>query len=44
VGGKIAELDQPVYFKDGLTSEWKSENVLSWERGFVYISTDDERL
>jgi hypothetical protein len=31
-------------FKDVLTSEWKSGNVLCWGRGFVYISTVDEIL
>lgn len=35
---------KPVYFKDVLTSEWKSGNVLHQGRGFVYIFTGDERL
>jgi hypothetical protein len=38
------ELDQLVCFKDVLTPDWKSENVLHWGRGFAYIPTGDERL
>ena len=43
---KIAELNQPVYFKDVQTSEWKMGNVLSWGlgRAYVYISTVKEKL
>lgn len=37
---KTTALDQPVYFKDVLTPEWKSETCNS----FVYVSTGDERL
>ena len=42
--GKPAELNQPIYFKDLLTSEWKAENVLNWERGVVFVSTGKEKL
>lgn len=34
---KTAELNQPVYFKDALPSEWKTENVLHWWRGYACI-------
>jgi hypothetical protein len=41
---KKMKLDHPVYFKDALTSEWKSGNALHWRRGFVYMSTSDKGL
>ena len=41
---KTAELSQPVYFRDVLTSEWKSGNVLHWGRGYIFISTGNEKL
>ena len=41
---KISELNQPVYFKDVLTSEWKLRDVGQWERGFVLISSGEEKL
>lgn len=41
---KKMKLDHPVYFKDALTSEWKSGNALYWRRGFVYMSTCDKGL
>ncbi|CAO2640481.1 Gag-Pro-Pol polyprotein [Lemmus lemmus] len=40
---KSAELNQPVYFKDVLTSQWKPD-VLRWGRGFALISTGEEKL
>ena len=40
---KTFKLNQLVYFKDVLTSEWKSENVLHWGRGFIRISTGEEK-
>ena len=42
--GKTAELNQSVYFKDMLTSEWKPGYVLCWKRGFVFASTGEEKL
>ncbi|EGV97888.1 HERV-K_7p22.1 provirus ancestral Pol protein [Cricetulus griseus] len=41
---KTAELNQPVYFKDVLTSVWKPGHVLSWGRGFAFVSTGEEKL
>ena len=41
---KSAELNQPLYFKDVLTSEWKPERVLHWGRGFTFVSTGEEKL
>ena len=35
---KSAELDQPLYFKDVLTSEWKPGDMLHYERGFDFLS------
>lgn len=34
--GKTAELNQPVHFKDTLTSEWKLEYMLYWGRSFAF--------
>ena len=31
-------------FKDVLTSEWKSGNVLCWGRGFIFVLTREEKL
>lgn len=36
------ELNQPVYFKDMLTSEWNLGFVLHWGRGFAFVSTGKE--
>ena len=36
------ELNQPVYFKDVLTSEWKPEYVLHWGKGFPFISIEEK--
>ena len=41
---KTSELNQPVYFKDVLTSQWKPGDVLRWGRGFVLVSTGEEKL
>ncbi|MGE9714896.1 DDE-type integrase/transposase/recombinase [Escherichia coli] len=41
---KTAELNQPVYFKDVLTSTWKPGHVLRWGRGFALVSTGEEKL
>ena len=41
---KTAELNQPIYFKDVLTSEWKPGYVLHWGRGFAFISAGEEKL
>lgn len=42
--GKTTELNQPVYIKDILTSEWNMVNVLCWKRGYAFISTGKEKL
>ncbi|ERE85983.1 Integrase, retroviral containing protein [Cricetulus griseus] len=41
---KTAELNQPVYFKDVLTSVWKLGHVIRWGRGFALVSTGEEKL
>ncbi|ERE82837.1 putative Pol polyprotein [Cricetulus griseus] len=41
---KTAEVNQPVYFKDVLTSVWKPGHVLRWGRGFAFVSTGEENL
>ena len=41
---KSAELNQPVYIKDVLTSQWKPGDVLRWRRGFSLVSTGEEKL
>ena len=41
---KTSELNQLVYFKDILTSQWKPGEVLYWRRGFVLVSTGEEKL
>ena len=41
---KTTELNQPVYFKDVLTSEWKSGDALHWESGVVLVSTRVDKL
>ena len=41
---ETAELNQPRYFRDVLTSEWKLENVLHWGRGYAFVSTGNEKL
>ena len=38
------ELNQLIYFKDVLTSEWKPGHVLCWRRGFAFVSTGEEKL
>ena len=39
-----SELNEPVYFKDVLTSQWKPGDGLCWRSGFVIISTEEEKL
>jgi hypothetical protein len=41
---RIIELNQPVYIKNILTTEWKMGNVLCWGRGYAYVSTGKEKL
>ena len=41
---KSAELNQPVYIKDVLTSQWKPGDVLRWGRGFALVSTGEEKF
>lgn len=33
-----------IYFKDILISSWRAETMLSWEKGFAYIHTGEEKL
>ena len=40
---KPFELNQPIYYKDVLTSEWKPSKVLHWRHEFVHISTGNEK-
>ena len=41
---RTSELNQPVYFKDVLTSEWKPGDVLHWIKDFALVSTGEEKL
>ena len=41
---KPMELNQPIYLKDVLTSEWKPGYVLRWGRGFTFVSAGEKRL
>ena len=41
---KSVELNQLVYIKDVLTSQWKPGDVLRWGRGFALVSTGEEKL
>ena len=41
---KTSELNQLVYFKDVLTSQWRPGDVLRWGRGFALVSTGEEKL
>ena len=41
---RTIELNQPVYIKDILTSEWRMGNVLRCGRGYAYVSTGKEKL
>jgi hypothetical protein len=41
---RTVELNQPVYTKHILTSEWKMGIVLHWGRGYAYVSTGKENL
>ena len=41
---KSSELNQLVYFKDVLTSQWKPGDVLHWGRHFALVSTEEEKL
>ena len=40
----VAGLIQPLYFVNILTSKLKSKDMLLWRRGFVFISSENERL
>ena len=33
-----------MYFKDVLTSQWKSGDVLYWGRGYALVSIGEEKL
>ena len=39
---KTSELNQWVCIKDVLTSEWKAEDVLCWERVLVHLFTGEK--
>ena len=39
-----AKLNQHIYFKGILTSEFESKNMLFWKRGGSFVSTEDENL
>lgn len=41
---KTSELNQPVYFKDVMTSVWKPGYVLHWGRGYAFVSTGEKKL
>ena len=42
---KTSELNQTVYFKYVLTSQWNPEEVLHWGRGFThFFSAGEEKL
>ena len=41
---KTSGLNQPLYFKDVLTSQWKPGDVLHWGRGFALVSIGEEKL
>ena len=40
---KTSELNQPVYFKEILTSEWKLGDVLNRGRCFALVSIGEEK-
>lgn len=42
--GKTTELNQSICFKNVLTSEWKSENVLYQGRGYTFTFTGNKEL
>ena len=39
-----AELIQPIYFENALTSKLKSKAMLLWRRDFAFVSKGNERL
>ena len=41
---KFAKLNQPDYFKDVLTLQWKPGDVPCWGRRFALVSTGEEKL
>ena len=41
---KTTKVNKPVSFKDVLTSELKPGYVVYWGRGFVFVSTGEEKL
>ena len=40
---KTTELNQSIYFKDVLTSEWKLRHVLCWGTGFTFVSAGEKK-
>lgn len=40
---ETAKSNQPIYFRNVLTSKWKSENKLHWERGYAFVSTGKQK-
>lgn len=41
---KTDELNQFIYFKNVLTTEWKSEYLLYWWRGYDIVSTENKNV
>ena len=41
---KTSALNQPVYFKDVLTSERKPGHVLCWEMCFAFVSREEQKV
>ena len=40
----VAKLNQKVYYKGVLTSEFGSKDMVLWKRCFSFVSTEDENL
>ena len=40
---EIVEFSLPRYFRNFLTLKWKSENILCWGKGYIFVSTGNER-
>lgn len=43
IKGKTVELNHPIYYKDVLTSEWKSANLWCWGCWFVFILAEQKK-
>ena len=40
---KSSELNQSIYFKDMLISQWKPGDVLHWGRGFALVCSQEKK-